>query len=310
MTTAGNYDSLRKPAVATIGMFDGVHLGHQAVIASLRAEAERKSLVPMVVTFSRHPRQVLHPDADVQLLMTPADKVAALEAAGADVVVMLDFDKALAAMTAREFIGFLHTRYNVRSLIVGYDHRFGHNRSEGFDDYVAYGAELGMEVIQTPEVPSELGHISSSVIRRLLLEGDVETANGMLSRRYSLTGTVVEGMHNGRRIGFPTANVDMENSTVLVPGNGVYAVSVMTPDGVRRRGMLNIGNRPTIGEGLQRTVEVNIFDFTGDLYGKRLRLELVALLRRERKMSGLAELQRQLLCDKEEIETILKQHNL
>lgn len=310
MTTAGNYDSLRKPAVATIGMFDGVHLGHQAVIASLRAEAERKSLVPMVVTFSRHPRQVLHPDADVQLLMTPADKVAALEAAGADVVVMLDFDKALAAMTAREFIGFLHTRYNVRSLIVGYDHRFGHNRSEGFDDYVAYGAELGMEVIQTPEVPSELGHISSSVIRRLLLEGDVETANGMLSRRYSLTGTVVEGMHNGRRIGFPTANVDMENSTVLVPGNGVYAVSVMTPDGVRRRGMLNIGNRPTIGEGLQRTVEVNIFAFTGDLYGKRLRLELVALVRRERKMSGLAELQRQLLCDKEEIETILKQHNL
>lgn len=310
MTTAGNYDSLRKPAVATIGMFDGVHLGHQAVIASLRAEAERKSLVPMVVTFSRHPRQVLHPDADVQLLMTPADKVAALEAAGADVVVMLDFDKALAAMTAREFIGFLHTRYNVRSLIVGYDHRFGHNRSEGFDDYVAYGAELGMEVIQTPEVPSELGHISSSVIRRLLLEGDVETANGMLSRRYSLTGTVVEGMHNGRRIGFPTANVDMENSTVLVPDNGVYAVSVMTPDGVRRRGMLNIGNRPTIGEGLQRTVEVNIFDFTGDLYGKRLRLELVALVRRERKMSGLAELQRQLLCDKEEIETILKQHNL
>lgn len=310
MTTAGNYDSLRKPAVATIGMFDGVHLGHQAVIASLRAEAERKSLVPMVVTFSRHPRQVLHPDADVQLLMTPADKVAALEAAGADVVVMLDFDKALAAMTAREFIGFLHTRYNVRSLIVGYDHRFGHNRSEGFDDYVAYGAELGMEVIQTPEVPSELGHISSSVIRRLLLEGDVETANGMLSRRYSLTGTVVEGMHNGRRIGFPTANVDMENSTVLVPGNGVYAVSVTTPDGVRRRGMLNIGNRPTIGEGLQRTVEVNIFDFTGDLYGKRLRLELVALVRRERKMNGLAELQRQLLCDKEEIETILKQHNL
>lgn len=307
MKVIGQDGRIAVPTAAAVGMFDGVHLGHRFVLSFLAAAAAARRLATAAITFSCHPRLALQPDCGMKLLMDSRRKLDALGATGIDYAVMLDFDAALARLSAREFLRMIRERYGVRLLVMGYDHRFGHD-SAGctFEDYAAFGAAEGVEVVRAPELQGA-GHISSSAIRSAVLAGDVQRAAEMLSRPYSLGGTVVEGLKNGRLIGFPTANISLAGSPLAIPADGVYAVRAVLEDGTVYGGMLNIGTRPTIGSGLQRTVEVHILGFSGDLYGTRLTVEFVARVREERRMAGLEALRRQLLADRLEVMEILKQ---
>lgn len=296
---------LQVPVAATIGMFDGVHVGHRSVLAFLRSEAGRRGLSSAAITFRRHPQAVLHPDVDFPVLMTLEAKLEALAETGIDYAIVLDFDKQLSELSAREFIRLIRDTYGVRLLLVGYDHRFGHNRSETLADYVAYGHELGVEVVQTPELDTPLGHVSSSVIRRLVAEGNVELAARMLTRPYRLEGTVVGGFKNGRKLGFPTANIALADRSLLLPKNGVYAVRVHV-GGATYGGMLNVGVRPTFDGSGKVSVEVNIFDFDSDIYSSPIAVDFVAHVRDERRMESLDELTKQLAADKKQIQEILK----
>lgn len=305
MNIVAQGERLQVSVAATIGMFDGVHVGHRSVLAFLRSEAGRRGLSSAAITFRRHPQAVLHPDVDFPVLMTSEAKLEALAETGIDYAIVLDFDKQLSELSAREFIRLIRDTYGVRLLLVGYDHRFGHNRSDTFADYVDYGRELGVEVMQTPELDTPLGHVSSSVIRRLVAAGDVALAAQMLSRPYRLEGTVVGGFKNGRKLGYPTANIALADRSLLLPKNGVYAVRVHV-DGTLYGGMLNVGVRPTFNGSGKVSVEVNIFEFDRDIYGSAIAVDFVAHVRDERRMGSLDELMAQLAADKMQIQEILK----
>ncbi|MDD6141673.1 MAG: riboflavin biosynthesis protein RibF, partial [Bacteroidales bacterium] len=250
------------------------------------------------------PQTVLRPDSPVPLLMSVDRRISALAETGVDYTVLLDFDRRLASLSAAEFLQQIYNRYNVRRLIVGYDHRFGHNRSDSFDDYVAYGRRIGIDVVRAPEFVGAGAHISSSTIRRLISDGDVVSAEQLLGGRYSLSGTVVEGNRLGRTIGFPTANIQPLEPHQLIPAAGVYAVVVRLGD-TAYRGMLNIGTRPTVDRSGRTTIEVHIFDFAADIYGTTLTVEFVQRVRAERRLPSVDSLRRQLVDDRIAIENIL-----
>ncbi len=280
--------------VATIGFFDGVHRGHRYLIQQVKDEALRLGLRSMLVTFPTHPARVLRPDVPLQLLTTPREKAQLLGETGVDEVAMLPFTPELAALSARQFMEkVLLKQFHVRVLVIGYDHRFGHDRTEGFGDYVRIGRDIGIDVVQARELQG-LGHVSSSSIRRALAEGRVEDATTMLGRPYTLGGTVVSGHHVGTALGFPTANLRPDDPDKLIPMNGVYAVR--TEQGA---GMLNIGTRPTLDNGSDRSIEVHLVDFAGDLYGQHLHLHFLRFVRNEKKFDTVAELQEQLQADKD-----------
>ena len=299
-------DSISGGVVATIGMFDGVHLGHRSVINYLKSEAAKEGLQSAVITFSQHPQTILNPQNAARQILSLGDKVKALEETGIDNLILLDFNKDLASLSARRFIEVIRDSYSVKTLIVGYDHHFGHNRGESLVDYQRYGVELGVNVIPTPEYSPCGEHISSSAIRKTLLSGDVAKAATMLGRRFSIHGTVVHGLENGRKIGYPTANVHPATPYLIIPSNGVYAVKV-TLGGKEYGGMLNIGLRPTLCSDGETSIEVNIFDFSEDIYGKEITVTFVERLRDERKMASLADLTNQLAADKLQSQKILKQ---
>lgn len=302
-TVCGN-ETINRPVVATIGMFDGVHLGHRSVVSLVVGQAAERGWASAVITFARHPQTVLHPDSPVPLLMSVDRRISALAETGIDYTVLLDFDRRLASLTAAEFLQQIYNKYNVRRLIVGYDHRFGHNRSDSFDDYVAYGRRIGIDVVRAPEFVGAGAHISSSTIRRLISDGDVVSAEQLLGGRYSLSGTVVEGNRLGRTIGFPTANIQPLEPHQLIPAAGVYAVVVRLGD-TAYRGMLNIGTRPTVDRSGRTTIEVHIFDFAADIYGTTLTVEFVQRVRAERRLPSVDSLRRQLVDDRIAIENIL-----
>lgn len=290
------------PAVATIGFFDGVHGGHRFLIRQVREAAALRGLASAVITFPEHPRAVMHPDFHPELLTTCNEKLELLAQTGIDRCVLLDFTPELAALSARQFMEMLHGQYAIRALVIGYDHRFGHGRSEGFDDYVRYGHELGMEVL-----PAEAYHlpasdcplpVCSSSVRRLLREGDVASAARYLGYPYFLNGIVVGGFRMGRRIGYPTANLQVNDECKVIPARGVYAVRVEV-DGCIYGGMLNIGCRPTFDNGANATIEAHIFDFKSDIYNHSLRLFFVQRIRSERKFDSVEELVAQLHQDAE-----------
>ena len=276
--------------IATIGFFDGVHLGHCHLINMLKKVARERSVQSCVITFDRHPRQVVQPEWCPDMLTTLDEKTQLLKATGIDRCEVLHFDREMASQSARDFM--LHTlkeRLGVSILGTGYDNRFGHNRSEGFEDYVRYGKEIGIEVIKGEELTVGSTNVSSSSIRRMLKEGNIEDATRCLGHEYQLTGTVVAGEHIGRTIGFPTANIRPNDSSKLIPANGVYAVDVWSESEedyskseviTRRRAMLNIGTRPTF-DGKATTIEVHIPDFKGNLYGKTLTISFISKIREE-----------------------------
>ena len=294
------------PCVATIGFFDGVHRGHKFLIKSVIDCAAEYGLQSAVITFDRHPRLVLHKEFQPRLLTTNDEKLRLLAATGVNRCEMLHFDEQTASLSAYDFMKtVLRGRLNVRRLITGYDNRFGHNRAEGFDDYVRYGQELGIEVERAEAFVLNGVNVSSSVVRSFLSAGETDMASMCLGYHYKIGGTVVSGYHEGRKLGFPTANIDVEDKLKLVPEAGVYAVRVRIGDepGLLD-GMMNIGTRPTF-DGTETTLEVNIFGFGGDIYGRKITVEFHRRLREERKFGSVYKLMDQLKADREEACRIL-----
>lgn len=295
---------MRNEYCATIGFFDGVHRGHQFMIDSLTTMAHAQGRLSLVITFDRHPRQVVHADYVPQLITTTDEKLQLLHATAADRIEVLHFDTQMAQLSAYEFMcQVLHEKYGVAMLLTGYDNRFGHNRAEGFADYVRYGEEMGMKVLQNTPIDIDGLRVSSSLIRRLIVEGNITEANNCMGHPYSITGSVAHGFQEGRRIGFPTANIVPESAEKLVPGNGVYATRVSVEGGEWMPAMLNIGTNPTF-QRQQTTIEAHIIGFEGDIYGRKVRVEFGRKLRDEQRFESVEALQKQLEADKKEVEVV------
>ena len=294
-----------EPCVATIGFFDGVHLGHRFLIEQVKELAKDQELRSALITFPVHPRQVMKSDYRPELLTTPEEKIELLKAQGVDYCIMLDFTVELSQLSALSFMkDILQQRYNVSTLIIGYDHRFGHNRSKGFEDYVRYGQQIGMNVYRAQACMIDDLNISSSLVRTYLLEGKIDLSTRYLGYNYSIEGVVVGGYRVGRTIGFPTANLDLRESNKLIPSDGVYAVRVEVK-GCLYAGMLNIGYRPTLDNGSKKSIEVHILRFDEDIYDEKIRLYFVSRIRSEMKFSGLDELIAQLKRDAAFVDSVL-----
>ena len=291
------------PSVATIGFFDGVHRGHRFLINNVVKEAASRGLQSTVVTFDRHPRQVLGSDFQPRLLSTNEEKMLLLSKTGVERCVMLPFSEQMAQMTACDFMKkILRDRLGVQVLIIGYDNRFGHNRSEGFDDYVRYGREMGIEVMSAQSFLLHGINVSSSVIRSFLQEGEIEMAENCLGYPYFFTGKVVKGFRVGHELGFPTANIEQDNMLKMIPSPGVYAVKVRIEGTVElKHAMMNIGTRPTFN-GTQQTLEVHILNFNDDIYGKMISVAFVHKLRNERQFPSKEALSEQLVKDAQMVE--------
>lgn len=290
---------VNKNYAATVGFFDGVHTGHRFLIAELKKEAAKRGLKSMVITFKVHPRKVLHAAYLPQLLTTAEEKQEQLKSTGVDEVVELDFTVEMAQLTAAEFITqILAGQLGVKLLLVGHDHRFGRNREEGFPEYAAYGRQNGMEVIQATRYSTgQFSHISSSEVRNALISGDIERANTLLTYPYAFTGYVVTGFQVGKKIGFPTANLNPVEPDKLIPGIGVYAV-LIDWKGNSYKGMMNIGRRPTLDNGDAVSLEVHIINFDADIYHQQLKVTFVRKIRDEKKFNSIDELIEQLKSDK------------
>lgn len=292
------------PTVATIGFFDGVHRGHRFLINQVKKAAVKNGLCSALVTFPVHPRQVMQSTYRPQLLSSPKEKLELLETTGVDYCILLPFTQELSQLSAREFMQLLRDKFNIRMLVIGYDHRFGHNRSDSFEDYCRYGKELDIHIVRARAYTDGEDKISSSVIRQLLKEGEVGQAAKFLGYNYYLDGTVVDGYKVGRKIGFPTANLQVDCSDKLIPSEGVYAVYVYV-EGKKWAGMLNIGHRPTLNNGKDLSIEVNILHFSEDIYHKEMRIEFVKYLRPEEKYDTIDALIAQMHKDREETARIL-----
>lgn len=310
-----------RKAVATIGTFDGVHRGHRCLLGQVRNIADERGLKAVAITFATAPRLVLEAGATRASLTTTAERVALLREVGMDDVALLTFTPDMALLTAREFMQqVLYGQVGVAVLVIGYDHRFGHGRTEGFDDYVRYGKELGIEVVRGEACMDSGEAVSSTRIRRCIAEGHVAEANDLLGYNYVFEGKVVDGYKVGRKLGFPTANIQMDDTAKLLPADGVYAVKVCCqhlnlPGGndsqlptfnyqFNYMGMLNIGHRPTLNNGEERSIEVHILDFAGDLYGQVLRIEFVERLRDEQTFGSLGALMEQLRDDEQRVRNL------
>ncbi|MFN0081911.1 MAG: bifunctional riboflavin kinase/FAD synthetase [Ferruginibacter sp.] len=286
-------------AVITTGSFDGVHVGHEKIISQLINEAKRIGGTPVLITFYPHPKQIVQiKDKPLFVLNTPEEKYELLQKMGIKNIVVVPFDKQFSELTASQYIeDFLVKNFNPSLIVVGYDHRFGHNREGNFDLLKAEGTKNNYEVIEIPEHILKDITISSTKIRNALTSGDINTAALHLGYQYFFTGTVIEGNKLGRTIGYPTANLLIENENKLIPADGVYAVDVILKDS-QLKGMMNIGMRPTVA-GKKRTIEVNIFNFNEDIYGEYLKITIKNHLRSEVKFNGLDKLKAQLARDKE-----------
>ena len=293
-------------AVVTSGTFDGVHVGHQRILARLREVAQASGAPAVVITYWPHPRLVLgpppsHPELlELQLLNTLEERITKLTELGVDYLLIVPFTREFAQWTSEEYIQHLLLKtVGTRQLVIGYDHRFGKNREGGFDYLRQHADRYGLTVEEIPREDVDAVGVSSTRIRQALRRGDVATANRYLGYQYPLSGVVEHGQKLGRTIGYPTANMRVEEPLKLVPARGIYAVWATTAAGTRHRGMLAIGVRPTIGTDLAQTIEVNLLDFAGDLYGQLLTLEFAAWLRSEEKYDGLDALTAQLALDEQ-----------
>lgn len=294
-----------KELVATIGFFDGVHRGHRFLIEELKEVARERNLPSAVITFPEHPRAVLHSDYQPKLLNSFEEKLEHLASTGVDYCIVLDFTVALSRLTARQFItAVLAEQLHVKILLIGYDHRFGRNRADGFEQYVEYGAECGMEVLQATAYDEGRVAVSSSEIRRLLSLCQVEQAGHLLTYPYQLKGSIVSGYKVGRTLGFPTANIEVDEPFKVIPGIGVYAVRVCL-EGKRYKGMLYIGNRPTLNNGPQISLEVHVLHFSGDIYNEEITVAFAEYVRGDIKFNSLDELRAQLNRDRETVDRLL-----
>lgn len=295
-------------SVITIGTFDGVHLGHQKLIERITAQAKRIGGESIIITFHPHPRIVINPeDKSLRLLNTIEEKIALLEQYGVDNVVVVPFSRDFSEQAAEEYVSnFLVKNFQPKYIVIGYDHRFGKDRSGDYLLLEKMKGQYGYELEEINKETLDDIEISSTKIRKALAEGDVSLANDLLGHRYTVGGNIVKGFQNGRKLGYPTANIQVADAYKLIPRMGVYAVLVRYKDEVLK-GMLNIGFNPTF-EGKQQTVEVNILDFDKDIYGETLVLEFVKYTRPELKFNSLADLITAIDNDKVEITEILKEY--
>ncbi|MDE3235420.1 MAG: bifunctional riboflavin kinase/FAD synthetase [Bacteroidota bacterium] len=289
-------------AVITIGTFDGVHAGHRHIIAQLQEEARHTNGESVLITFHPHPRKVISSvPGDIKLLNTLDERIELLSKTGIDHLVIVPFNHHFAGQTAEEYISdFLFKYFHPHTIIIGYDHRFGKGRSGNYQLLENTGKQLGFSVKEIPEHILNEVTVSSTKIREALLHQNIDVANAFLGYDYFFEGLIIEGNKLGRTIGYPTANLQIENEDKLIPGNGVYAVEAILLEDKQEKpfkGMMNIGLRPTV-DGKKRMIEVNIFDFNQDIYGKTLRVYVKAYLRGEVKFNGLEELKQQLAKDK------------
>lgn len=296
------YTANIEPCVATVGFFDGVHAGHRFLTEELKAIAKEQNYKSMIITFATHPRKVIDPHFQPEQLNTLDEKLQLLSSTGVDYCIVLDFDIEMAKLSAYEFLKtILKEQFKVQTLLVGHDHRFGHNRAEGFKDYLKYGTELNMKVIQATRYKTDTDNqISSSNIRTALQSGDIEKANRILTYPYSLIGKVITGYQVGHKIGFPTANIKPENAEKIIPALGVYEVWVKW-NSQQFKGMMNIGKRPTLNNGVNISIEVHIIDFNTDIYNQDIEVAFIRKIRDEKKFNNIDELIIQLKLDKQNI---------
>lgn len=284
--------------MATIGTFDGVHRGHQAVLMELKSMSETLGLDPMVVTFDRHPLELIDSERAPRLLMRRRDRSDALRQI-VPYLAEIKFDEAVRRMTAAEFMAMLRDEHGVKALMLGFNHRFGSDGLQRFEQFEAEAKKLGMAVCQGVEQLSDDGRLSSTIIRQSLLDGNVESAAKCLTRPYRIVGHVTTGKQLGRQIGFPTANLVPCEQRQLVPKAGVYACKATCENGYRYLAMVNIGVRPTVDSSGHTTIEAHLFDFDGDLYGTTVALDFMKRIRDERSFPSLEALTAQLHEDAE-----------
>lgn len=284
-------------AVVTIGTFDGVHRGHQRILKKLNALAVKSEGKSVLITFHPHPRMVIRPEARVEMLSTLEEKLNLLEQYGVDIVVVVPFNRAFSDQTAQSYIQhFLLETFNPHTLVIGYDHRFGKDRTGDINMLRDIASTASVEVIEIEKKEVEEAAVSSTRIRKALHDGDVKLAKELAGHAYELSGIVVKGEQIGRQLGFPTANIRVEDSTKLIPGVAVYAVIVKVRDD-QYKGMLSIGYRPTF-DGKSQSIEVHLFDFSGDIYGETVTLRFVDFIRGELKFESREALVSQLEKDK------------
>lgn len=283
--------------IATLGTFDGVHLGHKKIIERLTQEAEKSNTESLVLTFFPHPRMVLQGNSVIQLLNTIQEKAELLENIGLQNLIIHPFDESFSQLSAEEFVKtILVDQFQIKKIIIGHDHRFGKNRSADINDLIAYGKIYDFEVEQISAQEIDEVSISSTKIRKALMSGDIQLANEYLGYNYFITGTVVKGRQLGRTIGFPTANLKIEEEYKLIPLNGVYIVKSHW-NGKEIFGMMNIGTNPTV-DGKERTIETNFLDLEEDLYGKEMRIYFLQRICSEEKFDSIDTLKAAIENDK------------
>lgn len=293
-------------AVATTGTFDGVHVGHRTILKRLIETAKKNAGESVLFTFNPHPRMVLQPDLDLNLINSLEEKAELLKECGLDHLIIHPFTKEFSRTSSMEFVrNILVKNIGVKKLVIGYDHHFGRNREGSFEHLKEFGPVYGFDVEEIPAQDINNVKVSSTKIRNALLEGEIETANKYLTRPYRLTGFVVKGDQLGRQIGFPTANLNLDDSKKLIPKNGVYAVLVrIDGNDTQHSAMCNIGVRPTVS-GKTKTIEINMFDFNLDIYGTKLTVFFKQRIRDEQKFESVEKLKAQLILDEAKCRSIL-----
>lgn len=290
--------------VLTVGTFDGVHIGHRKIIQQLNTIANRLNGETALLTFFPHPRKVLFEDSELKLIHTQEEKELSLDLAGIDHLIVHPFTLDFSRLTALQYVrDTLVQKIGIRALVVGYDHHFGRNREGSFQQLREYGEVFGFEVVEIPAQDIDDVSVSSTKIRNALANGDVERANQFLGAPFPITGSVVVGQKLGRQLGFPTANIQVEEEYKLLPANGVYATYIYVRN-VKYKGMLNIGVRPTV-DGKVKTIEAHIFKFNGDIYGEKIRLELIGRIRDEMRFDDLDALKSRLNADRVAAQSML-----
>ncbi|WDZ99268.1 bifunctional riboflavin kinase/FAD synthetase [Mucilaginibacter sp. SJ] len=288
-------------AVVTIGTFDGVHIGHRKIISGIKELAESTGGETVILTFFPHPRMILHPeDESIKLITTIAEKAELMERLGVDHLIITPFSRDFSNQSAESYIrDVLVNKIGTKKIVIGYDHRFGKDRQGGFEDLQRLSPVYGFDVVEIPEQDINEVAISSTRIRNALLSGDIHLANAFLGYPFFITGKVVRGDQIGRQLGYPTANIVVEEKYKLIPCDGIFAVTVIIAD-QKYKGMAYIGSRPTVN-GLTRNIEVNIFDFNEEIYNQAIRMEFHHYIRGDVKFSSLEELKVQLARDKVDV---------
>lgn len=296
-------------AVVTIGTFDGVHIGHRKIISRLKELASVSGGETVILTFFPHPRMILHPeDENIKLITTIAEKAELLEQLGIDHLIITPFSRDFSNQSAEEYIrDVLVKKIGTKTIVIGYDHRFGKDRQGGLQDLLHLAHEYNFEVLEIPEQDINDVAISSTRIRTAVLDGQIHIANECLGHPFFITGNVIRGDQIGRTLGYPTANLMVEEHYKLIPSDGIYAVSVKV-DGKEYDGMAYIGHRPTVN-GMTRNIEVNIFDFNADIYNKQLRMEFLHFVREDIRFESLEQLTVQLGKDKKDVQALLVLNN-